>query len=104
MTKKFAAEINRKLFDKVAKIKLNDAAGIFGTTSKESMLQTLRKSTADLGVRLIEKQSYDDIMQAYEALASSIDSAGLTGLISEAELVDYYALIDKLWAAIEQEK
>lgn len=104
MTKKSATELVRELFDKISSIKLNDAAAIFGTTSKESMLQELRKSVANLGTVVAEKKPYDEVMQAYEAVAGNIDTAGVTGLISEAELMDYYALIDNIWAAIEREK
>jgi hypothetical protein len=43
-------------------------------------------------------------MEAYEAVAADIDTAGITGLISESEITEYYALIDDIWAAIEKEK
>ncbi len=104
MAKKSATELNRELFDKIGKIKLNDAAAIFGTTSKESMLQGLRKSVVELGEVLAKNRPYDEIMERYEKMAGGIDAAGLTGLISESEMAAYYKLIDDLWAAIEKEK
>ncbi len=99
-----AHELNKKLFSKVGAIKLNDAAAIFGTTSRESMLQSLRGSVAELGTVLADKEPYQQIMEKYEAVVAAIDAAGLTGLISEAEMADYYALIDDIWAAIEADK
>lgn len=104
MTKQTALTISKELFDKAAKIKLNNAAAIFGTTSHESLLQNMRKHIAELSAALTAKKPYTEVMQAYEAVAADVDSAGLTGLISEAELPEYYALIDKLWGAIEKEK
>jgi hypothetical protein len=103
MTKFTAEQICKQLFDKVSSIKLNDAAAIFGTTSKESMLQSLRKGVAELGAALAGGKSYDEIMELYETMASAIDTAGVTGLISEAEMTGYYKLVDDLWAAIEKE-
>jgi hypothetical protein len=102
--KQSAQLLTRELFDKVQGIKLNDPAAIFGTTSGESILQSLRKSVAELGTAIAEKKPYEEIMKAYEAMAANMDTAGVTGLISEAELTDYYSLADKIWAAIEHEK
>ncbi|MDQ3065215.1 MAG: hypothetical protein M3Q36_03005 [bacterium] len=106
MTKshKSTDELVGQLFEKVASIKLNDSAAIFGTTSRESMLQSLRKSIAELGSAISAKKTYDDIMKKYEDAVSNIDTAGVTGLISESELTDYYALVDDIWAAIERQK
>jgi hypothetical protein len=104
MAKKTTEELVRELFEKVQSIKLNDAAAIFGTTSRESMLQDLRKHVAELGSELAAKKPYESIMQSYEKVAGDIDTAAVTGLISESEVTDYYALVDKLWAAIEKEK
>jgi hypothetical protein len=105
MTKKQSAEeLVRLLHQKVQDIKLNDAAAIFGTTSKESMLQNLRKSVAELGSTVSMKKPYDEVMKDYEKSVGEIDAAGITGLISETELADYYTLIDSIWVAIEREK
>lgn len=105
MAKKSARELNKELFDKVASIRLHqDIAAIYGTTSRESMLQELRKHVAQLGEALASNQSYEHIMECYEAVVGSIDSAGVTGLISETEISDYYSLVDNLWAAIEKEQ
>jgi hypothetical protein len=104
MAREKASELTKQLFEKVAGIKLNDAAAIFGTTSKESMLQELRKNVAELSSAITAKKSYDQIMKHYEAMAANVDTAGVTGLISEDEMTGYYSLIDKLWIAIEKEK
>jgi hypothetical protein len=103
MAREKASELTKQLFEKVAGIKLNDAAAIFGTTSKESMLQELRKNVAELGAAISAKKPYDQIMKLYESMAGSVDTAGVTGLISEEEIIEYYSLIDKLWIAIEKE-
>lgn len=104
MAKQTSQELTKQLFDKVSNIKFNDAAAIFGTTSKESMLQTLRKAVAELSVALAEKMPYEQIMARYEEAVAAIDTAGVTGLISEAEITDYYKLTDNIWAAIEKER
>ena len=101
--KKTAAELNKELFDKITGIKLNDAAAIFGTTSKESMLQQLRKDIVQLSEELAKQQSNEQIMARHEEVAAGIDAAGVTGLISEAEIAGYYKLTDDIWAAIERE-
>lgn len=105
MAKKDSAEIlTQKLFDKVQAIRLNDAAAIFGTTSHESMLQNLRKSVVNLRAAIGAHKSYDETMKVYEKTVSAIDTAAITGLISETELPGYYTLIDSIWVAIEHEK
>jgi hypothetical protein len=104
MAKQSAEQLNKQLFEMVSKVKLNDPAAIFGTTSNESQLQLLRKNVAELGKIIASKKPYEEIMKAYEAVAADIDTAGVMGLISEMELPEYYTIIDKLWAAIEREK
>ncbi len=103
MKKRSSSELAKELFEKIHAIRLNDAAAIFGTSAKESMLQGLRKNAAELGAALGSKKPYETVMKHYEAVASEIDTAGVTGLISDAELPDYYKIIDDLWAAIERE-
>jgi len=103
MTKKTSQELTNELFEMVQDIKLNDVTAIFGTTSNESILQTLRKSVVEFAANLSSKATYDEVMHHYEALVASIDTAGITGLISEDELSGYYKLVDDIWAALEKE-
>lgn len=98
-----AIQLAHKLFSRVQAIKLGEAAGVFGTTQKQSMLQELQKRSAELGAALAQTEPYDKVMTRYEALIASVDTAGLAGIISEAELADYYKLTDSIWAAIERE-
>jgi hypothetical protein len=103
MTKKSSQALTGELFKKVAAIKLNDTAIFGGTSSRDFTLQALRKSVAELSAALGSKKMYDEIMQRYEEMVAAIDTAGITGLISETELGDYYKLVDQIWEAIEQE-
>jgi hypothetical protein len=96
--------LTQELFGKVGKIKLNDAAAIFGTTSGETNLQNLRKAVAELTAALANNAAYDETIQRYEATVAAVDTAGLTSLISEQEIIGYYKLTDDIWAAIEKEK
>ncbi len=103
--KQSSGELNRQLFDKVSAIRLHqDIAAIYGTTSRESTLQELRKHVAQLGEALGSEKPYEQVMQCYEAVVASVDTASVTGLISETEVPAYYSLVDNLWAAIEKEK
>lgn len=104
MNKNNALQLTSELFDKTTKIKLNSPAGVFGTTSGQSLLQNLQKSIADLSKSVSSDESYEVIMQKYELVASSIDTAAVTGMIAESEASDYYKLIDDIWAQIEQNK
>ena len=101
---KSTRELVTELFEKIGEIKLNQPAGIFGATSGQSVLQDLMKSVTDLIQALGDSAEYEVVMQKYEVLVSSIDTAGITGLISEAEMADYYKLVDDIWATIESEK
>ncbi len=102
--KKPAAELAHELLQQIGKIKLNDATTILGGSSGTAMLNKLRISAAKLQESLIKKQSYKIVMENYEIVAADIDTAGVIGLISEEEMVEYYTLVDSLWAAIEHEK
>ena len=105
MAKTSAIEIAKVLGDKIHGINLMTPDWLArGTSADEAQLLSLRKSIALLVEALATKKSYKEIMKAYEELAGAIDTAGITGLISETELTEYYALVDKLWAAIEKEK
>lgn len=96
-------ELTTKLFKKVNKIRLNEAAGIFGTTSEQSILQDLQRALGKFSQSLNAGHSYQAVIKDYEALAASLDTAGITGLISEDEVSGYYELLDGIWAALERE-
>lgn len=102
--KKPAAELTNDLMQKIGTIKLNDASSILGGSSGQQMLNSLRGAAADLQQSLADESSYEEIMEKYESLAGDIDTAGVTGLISESEMAEYYTLVDNIWAAIEREK
>lgn len=102
--KKPATELTNDLMQKIGTIKLNDATAILGGSSGQQMLNNLRGSAAALQTVLAEESPYEEVMEKYEALAGDIDTAGVTGLISESEMAEYYTLIDNIWAAIEREK
>lgn len=97
-------ELTNQLLNKISKIKLNDAATILGGSSEGAILNDLRSGAVELQGSLNGDSSYDEIMKSYEALAGAVDTAGVTGLISEAEMADYYTLVDNIWTAIEREK
>lgn len=103
MAKK-SQELTAELFEKINKIRLNEAAGIFGTTSDQTVLQELRGAMAQFSKTLNTTSDYETTMKDYEALAAGLDTAGITGLISEPEMIVYYELLDNLWAALEHEK
>lgn len=101
--KKPLQEFTSELFNKVQSIKLNDAAAIFGTSSKESMLQDLRKAVVEFAESIKSDAGYEQLIAKHEAIAAAIDTAGLTGLISEAELPAYYKIVDDIWVQLEKE-
>jgi hypothetical protein len=101
--KQSAAAITRTLFETASNIKPDGAAGIFGTTSHEANRQALVKAIADLGTVFAGDATYDEVMARYEAVVACVDTAGLTGLISESEITNYYKRTDQIWAAIEKE-
>ena len=103
MTKKSTQELTGELIAKVQKMKLNDAAAIFGTTSKELILQDLHRAVGEFADARHKKVDYDTLMHRYETVAAQIDAAGISGLISEAELPAYYTLVDDIWEALETE-
>lgn len=103
MDNQTANDLTHELFRRVQSIKLGDPAGIFGTTSNQSMLQDLKKAVGELGVALTTSQSHEVVAQKFDALSASIDTASVTGVIGKSELEDYYKLMDSLWAAIERE-
>lgn len=102
--KKPAVELANNLMQKIGTIKLNDASSILGGSSGQQVLNNLRGSAAALQQVLAEGSPYDERMEKYESLAGDVDTAGVTGLISESEMAEYYTLIDNIWAAIEREK
>jgi hypothetical protein len=103
MTKQSSLEIAQNLVEQVKSIKLTNATGVLGTTQKQTLLENLLKSTAELAVAIGQNKEYEEIMKKYEIAVTAVDSAGLMGLISQDELADYYKLTDKLWATIEKE-
>lgn len=74
-----------------------------GTSGKEAQLLTLRQASAELVAAIGGDQSGETILKKYGEVVAQIDAAGLTGLLTENELGEYYILADKLWAAIEKE-
>lgn len=98
-----AAELNKELYKKVDAIKVNDASAIFGTTSQEDLLVMLKSKIIELSEAIIKSQPYDKVMDCYEQVVSNLDTAAVTGLISESEMAEYYKIVDDIWAAIEQE-
>ncbi len=98
---KTANELSQQLAEKIHDIRIDESAGIFGTTNNEKMLLGLRKKAAELHSLISAGKDYGATMQQYEQVVADIDAAGLTGLISNDELTGYYTLIDELWAAIE---
>lgn len=98
-------ELIHELLQKISTINLNDASTILGGTSTAgSTLNELRSSASALQEAVAEGQPYETVMKHYEVLAGAVDTAGITGLISETEMTEYYTLIDAIWAAIEKEK
>lgn len=103
--KKTTLELIHELMQKISAIKLNNASTILGGVSTAgTTLNELRSSAAALQEAVTEKQSYEIIMGKYEMLVGVVDTAGVTGLISETEMAEYYAIVDNIWAAIEKEK
>lgn len=94
--------LTKQLFDKVSNLKLNEAAGIFGSTNKQNILDKLRSSVVDLSKSIEQDESYDLIMKKYEVLAGFVDTATVSGIISEEEATDYYKLVDDIWIALEK--
>ncbi len=97
-------ELTSQLLENIGRIKLNDATTILGGSSSTTILNDLRIAAGELQQSLNNGSSYELIMELYEKLAGAVDTAGVTGLISETELTSYYELIDSIWAAIEKEK
>ena len=105
MTKITALEVAKELAEKAHKLHSgSEITAWSGTSDKEAQLHKLRKTAAETVAAIGTEQPYTQIMKKHEELAAQIDSAGLTGLISENDLKEYYDLLDKLWASIEREK
>ncbi len=103
MANQHLGKLIKELFDKVADIRTNSPAGVFGTTSRQSMLSDLVKSVGELGKAVQGGEPYEVIIKKHEEMAMQVDSAGITGLITESEIAGYYELVDAIWAAIEKE-
>lgn len=97
-------ELTAQLLKNINDIRLNEAAGVFGTTSSQSILHELQQAIARFSESLQAGKDYGLLMKDYESLAASLDTAGITGLISESEITGYYELLDDIWAALEREK
>lgn len=95
---------NGELLKKLSSIKLNDASSILGSTSNQATLNELLRAVAELGDSLKSARPYEDIMAKYEQVAAGVDTAGITGLISESEIQDYYKIVDDIWSAVEKER
>ena len=105
MKKESALEIARRLAEKTHKLNSGGQPLAWsGAGNFESQLHELRKSAAELVQAIGAGKPYQEIMHKHEALAGQIDAAGLTGLIGESEIAEYYALVDEVWAAIEHGK
>jgi|GEM_PF-2113519 len=102
--KKTTKELTAELITQVQKMKVKDAAAIFGTTTNELIIQDLHRAVGEFADALHKNADYTQLMQKYESVVGQIDTAGITGLISESELPVYYTLVDNIWEALEQEK
>lgn len=103
MSQNSTRDLLKQLFTRTSAIKLNQPAGVFGTTSNQKTLQDLNKYIAELSQLVVSKASYQEIMEAYEKVMSGLDTAGITGLISESEMPEYYKLADDIWKSIEKD-
>lgn len=103
MSQANTSDLLKDLFKQTSAIKLNQPAGVFGTTQNQKILQDLNKNIAELSQLVAEPADYEKVMETYEKVASGLDAAGLIGLISESEMAKYYKLADDIWASIEKD-
>ncbi|MCA9348018.1 hypothetical protein KC867_01260 [Candidatus Saccharibacteria bacterium] len=105
MPKQSSLELAKEIGDKIHGINLVAPGWLArGTSANEAQLLVLRKSVALLVEALAKQKTYSEVMERYEALVGAVDVAGITGLIGENELSDYYKLVDELWVIIEKER
>lgn len=103
MSKDNSATLTKELFESLSKIRLTLVSGVAGTTSKQVMLQDLQKKVAQLGASISAEEEYEEIMKRYDEMISALDTAGITGIISQDEMHDYYKKVDNIWSAIEKD-
>lgn len=99
-----ALPIAKKLGDKVHEISPINRWMSSGTSGREAILLSLRKSCGLMLNSLVTNKSKQAIYDAFSALSSDLNSAIITGIISESESVDYQELLEELRANIDKEK
>ncbi len=101
---KKSIELTNQLLTKLNDIKLNKPAALFGNSPDQSVLNDLKKKIIELEQALKKQVEYDEVINLYEVAVASLDTAGITGLISEAEIPEFYKITDDIWVSIEKEK